>query len=83
MKALHANYPFGQCQQWVKEPEFRCPWNGEDFHHKILRSQGGKDIAENLVRLCRVHHTEAHADFSKLERIRASTANLINGEVIS
>lgn len=65
-------------------PIMQCPWTGEraDFHHKKLRSQGGKDVDTNLVALCRVHHSEAHLDFSKLERIRKSGANLVNGDRI-
>jgi 5-methylcytosine-specific restriction endonuclease McrA len=31
-----------------------------DVHHLIFKSQGGKDIIENLIGLCRDCHNEAH-----------------------
>lgn len=37
-----------------------CGRQGNDFHHVIFRSQGGKDVPENLVVLCRNCHDKAH-----------------------
>jgi hypothetical protein len=70
-----------------KYPNVRCQWeNGGvpcfqvvDLHHKILRSQGGKDVPSNLVGLCRFHHSQAHMDHVLLTVIRQSQANIING----
>ena len=31
-----------------------------DRHHKIHRSQGGKDTPDNIVYLCRICHMKAH-----------------------
>lgn len=44
----------GMCQR----PD--CRASGTEVHHKIFKSQGGKDEAENLVLLCQEHHQEAH-----------------------
>jgi hypothetical protein len=32
-----------------------------DRHHIKTRGAGGKDIEENIIFLCRKHHTEVHA----------------------
>ena len=29
-------------------------------HHKVFKSQGGEDISENLITLCRVCHGKKH-----------------------
>lgn len=29
-------------------------------HHAVLRSQGGRDVPEDLLTLCMAHHTRAH-----------------------
>lgn len=34
---------------------------GVDPHHRIYRSQGGHDVPENLVWLCRACHDDVHA----------------------
>ena len=39
-----------------------CRAGGTECHHKIFRSQGGKDTLENLVLLCQEHHAEAHEE---------------------
>ena len=37
-----------------------CGQRAADIHHLLSRSRGGKDNIENLIALCRLHHTEAH-----------------------
>jgi len=32
-----------------------------ELHHKVHHAKGGKNIAENLVTLCNVHHDEIHS----------------------
>jgi hypothetical protein len=47
-----------------------------DPHHVLMRSQGGKDIAENLKTLCRAHHDWVHghpAESYALDLLRRST----------
>lgn len=42
-----------------------CPQKATDAHHILLRSQGGDDVEDNLIPLCRQHHFEYHnADIS-------------------
>ena len=36
-----------------------------DCHHVVKRSHGGKDVATNLVALCRFHHKMTDSSFSK------------------
>ena len=43
-----------QCEQ--------CGAVAVDIHHKIFKSQGGKDNIENLAALCRGCHVKAHND---------------------
>jgi predicted restriction endonuclease len=31
-----------------------------EFHHRKLRSQGGKHTADNILDLCRIHHRAIH-----------------------
>ncbi len=81
MRELKAKY-FPTACRWKITPSFQCAWPADDLHHKKLRSQGGKDMPGNLVPLCRSHHSEAHLDFQKLERIRKSGASLLNGDLI-
>lgn len=40
-------------------PEVRCS-QGLHVHHAVLRSQGGKDVLEDLLVLCPRHHVHAH-----------------------
>ena len=45
------------CQNLICKTEFpldKAP------HHKILKSQGGSDTAENLITLCMQCHSKAH-----------------------
>jgi len=32
-----------------------------DPHHRLMRSQGGKDSLDNLISVCRAHHDWIHA----------------------
>lgn len=42
-----------------------CGMEGTDIHHIVFRSQGGEDTEDNLVVLCRRHHTMAHGVHAK------------------
>lgn len=53
-----------------KEP----PWLGP--HHIVFRSQGGGDENENLIRLCKTHHDEAHGPDSREVRERLKALKL-------
>ena len=44
----------------------QCGALAVDIHHIKFRSQGGSDQIENLIALCRKHHTYAH-DHNTLE----------------
>jgi len=37
-----------------------CGRQGVDIHHLKFRSQGGQDVIENLMALCRECHFEVH-----------------------
>jgi 5-methylcytosine-specific restriction endonuclease McrA len=37
-----------------------CERAATDLHHVRRRSRGGRDVVQNLVALCRVHHDIAH-----------------------
>ena len=37
-----------------------CGAEAFDIHHKIHKSQGGSNEADNLIALCRLHHDKAH-----------------------
>ena len=41
----------------------RVDKGGFDIHHIIPKSQGGLDVIENLILLCRDHHNKAHAEY--------------------
>jgi hypothetical protein len=48
---------------WCEANTAACPVGrhiGEQFHHRRLRSQGGKDTAENLVFICAAAHDWVH-----------------------
>lgn len=50
-----------------KRDEYRCRWCGRsnagiDLHHINYRSSGGKHTPENLISLCREHHSMAHSN---------------------
>ena len=36
-------------------------WGGLDVHHRVSRGAGGGDTLDNLMLLCRGHHTLVHA----------------------
>lgn len=38
-----------------------CTRKAEQFHHRLMRSQGGPDSAENLLHVCGADHTYIHA----------------------
>ena len=42
-------------------------------HHRVLRSQGGRDCLEHLVTLCALHHDYVH----NVDRAGAEVAGLI------
>jgi len=44
---------------------------GEDIHHITHMGAGGDDVPENLIKLCRKHHSEAHDNKLSRERLRA------------
>ena len=38
----------------------QCTYRADEIHHIRFRSEGGKDILENLVALCKNCHDKAH-----------------------
>ena len=44
-------YVCQKCFRWTAQPH---------PHHKILRSQGGEDVEENLLTMCYICHHWAH-----------------------
>ena len=46
-----------------------CNGKADDVHHFIFKSQGGDDIVNNLVCLCRLHHEQAHARHGNIDRL--------------
>jgi 5-methylcytosine-specific restriction endonuclease McrA len=58
-------------------PSVRC-WGRLDPHHVHRRSQGGQDTVENLILLCRAHHSWVHehpADSAALGLLRLRGAS--------
>ncbi len=49
----------GRCE--FSSNGIRCLHRAIHKHHRRLRSQGGRDTADNLADLCREHHDWAHA----------------------
>lgn len=43
---------------------------GLDPHHITKRSQGGEDIEENIITLCRKHHDDAEARLITASELR-------------
>lgn len=47
--------------RYLGEPCWRCEQRpGTQLHHRVLRSQGGDDVPENLEWLCSVCHMDIH-----------------------
>ena len=45
----------------ARQPRCRqCQDAATDGHHILLRSQGGDDVEDNIMPLCRQHHFEYH-----------------------
>jgi predicted restriction endonuclease len=38
----------------------KCGNSNIHLHHRLLRSQGGQDVDDNLIALCKNHHDWAH-----------------------
>jgi len=61
-----------------------CEYSGQravDIHHLIPRSQGGKDIIDNLMALSRQVHNKAHNDKNfneELKKIHKKNLELFN-----
>jgi hypothetical protein len=45
-------------------------FGGLDPHHIIPRSQGGNDVKENIITLCRGHHDQAEDHIIKPEELK-------------
>jgi len=57
----------------IREAEGTCVWCGVhggrlDCHHVIRRSQGGKDVASNLVAVHRICHAYLHENPAEAKR---------------
>ena len=52
------------------------------IHHKIKRSLGGKDDFSNLVAIHNYCHALIHAAPEELKKVRESSANILNREII-
>ena len=64
------------CKVYIKAHKFDegdfiscqvCGAEAVDIHHVIYKSQGGKDVPDNLIALCKYHHDKEHG----LRRINA------------
>lgn len=60
IKNYLASSHYDACDVDIIKCEIGCPNVAVDIHHIVYKSQGGKDKAENLIALCRVHHEAAH-----------------------
>lgn len=45
----------------TRQPCLACGRTPSDPHHVTTRKAGGEDTPENVMPLCRAHHTEWHA----------------------
>lgn len=52
----------GQCE--VVLDGARCARRAKDPHHVLKRSQGGEDVMENLIAVCRTCHDRTDAAYS-------------------
>lgn len=52
-----------------------CGKRGEEVHHVTFRSQGGKDVSDNLVLLCKSCHKAIHDDYATADMIRRGIHN--------
>lgn len=55
----------GRCE--ATELEHACIHRGEQYHHVLARSAGGKDVASNLLHVCNEGHRVIH-DQPRLSR---------------
>lgn len=64
-----SNYKYSKLKHRVADRDNNscviCGAAGADIHHVIFRSQSGEDAMDNLVVLCRRHHTMAHGVHAK------------------
>jgi len=72
-RKLYASNGWCHCQFCGKEEV------GLDMHHIKFRSQGGKDTADNLVALCREHHSLVHLSMTHRQALKVSGATIENG----
>lgn len=60
-----------------------CRWcgaRGEQIHHVIYRSHGGRDHMSNLLLLCERHHQKAHSNKRVFQSILLATIWLVTVE---
>jgi 5-methylcytosine-specific restriction endonuclease McrA len=53
-----------ECVAQLAMPEITC-MGRLDPHHVLRRSQGGQDTLDNLVTLCRAHHSAVHEQIAR------------------
>lgn len=58
----------GGCVARNLMPEVQC-WGRIDPHHVLRRSQGGADHVDNLVSLCRAHHSAVHEQVARAKSL--------------
>lgn len=58
----------GGCVARALMPEVTC-WGRIDPHHVLRRSQGGPDHVDNLVSLCRAHHSAVHEQVARAKNL--------------
>ena len=59
-KKIYLDYYGLTTQDWIAC--LGCGGTSIDIHHLIFKSQGGKDVIENLAAVCRECHIKAHSD---------------------
>jgi hypothetical protein len=60
----------------------RAPASWCDLHHVVAREDGGHTVIENLVALCRRHHTAVTSGRWKLEMTPTGTVTVERGRVV-